>query len=512
MADTVLEIIAQGAWNGGNLVDNTIYENKGMTFKGGIPVNNNTIEERIGVRTRVVAPPDERIGVSAMQDLMRTSDIDPARVRLIIVATNIGEDRFDQGPLIRYPFKLVQNDCPDALVLDLYAGCPGFNVSVELVFMMSLAGILQPGDLSIIVGAENPHRAKAFPPEDTANIIFGDDALATVLETKALVSQTMSGDITANTKFNAGDDFARSIANELLKIKGPDEIDGIIIDNQLGKLEHRVPATAVRVQHHLVEQYYPEETAKGTFKRFRNALKFYNQHVNCFAFDIMTLDPHSDKVAKIANAYVTSGKYKSIAAVYLAPDHSVVLSLHEGKGPYELRPKWGIIDTLTRTHGCFGHYIEVAPFTVRENMFGRMDGKGVFLHATRGAKYHLDALMSPNNLTMDDIDLLIEHQANFAMIPLTLEHILNSGQTDLKNDVADVVANRMVTNIHVRGNCSVVCMQRLPYDLQRGALDPDCIQGYPVNQNLEKLKHAKTILYDSIGAGMTRSSFLEQKK
>ena len=32
------------------------------------------------------------------------------------------------------------------------------------------------------------------------------------------------------------------------------------------------------------------------------------------------------------------------------------------------------------------------------------------------------------------------------------------------------------------------------------------------NQNLEKLRHAKTVLYDSIGAGMTRSSFLERKK
>ena len=59
-ADTVLEIIAQGAWNGGRLVDNSIYENKGMTFKGGIPVNHNTIEERIGVRTRVAAAENER--------------------------------------------------------------------------------------------------------------------------------------------------------------------------------------------------------------------------------------------------------------------------------------------------------------------------------------------------------------------------------------------------------------------------------------------------------------------
>jgi 3-oxoacyl-[acyl-carrier-protein] synthase III len=511
-ADTVLEIIAQGAWNGGTLVDNSIYENKGLTFKGGIPVTHKTIEERIGVRTRVVAPPDERIGVSAMQDLMQTSDIDPARVKLVIGATNIGEDRMDSGPLIRHPFKLVQSDCPDALVLDLYAGCPGFNVSVELVFMMSLAGFLQPGDQSIIVGAENVHRAKAFPPDDTANIIFGDDALATLLETKAFVSNTGSGGITARTKFNAGDNFARSIANQLLKIKGPDKIDGIIVDNQLGKLEHRIPATAVRVQHHLVEQQYPKETAQGTFKRFRNALTFYDQHVNSFAFDIMTLDPHPDPVAKIADAYVTSGKYKSVASVYLAPDRSVVLSLHEGKARYDLRPRWGIVDTLTRSHGCFAHYIEVMPFTDFEDMYGKMNGKGVFLHATRGAKYHLDALMSPHNLAMDDIDLLIEHQANFAMIPLTLEQVLQSGQKDIKNTVADVIAHKMVTNIHVRGNCSVVCMQRLPYDLKRGALRPDKIQGYPVNQNLDKLRHAKMILYDSIGAGMTRSSFLERKK
>ena len=460
----------------------------------------------------MVAPQDERIGVLAFEDLLQTTSIDPSRIKLIIGATNIGEDKFDPGPLIRHPFKLVQSDCPDALVLDLYAGCPGFNVSVELVFVLSLAGILQPGDLSIIVGAENVHRAKVFPPDDTANIIFGDDALATVLETKAPVSNAASGGIIAKAKFNAGDDFARSIANELLKVKDPDKIDGIIVDNQLGKLEHRVPATATRVLRQLVEQLYPKETAEGTFKQFRNALKFYNQHVNCFAFDIMTLHPHPDSVAKIAAVYANSGKYRRMASVYLAPDHQVVLTLHEGKDRSVLRPKWGILDTLTQSHGCFAHYIELLPFKINAEIFGKMDGKGVFLHATRGAKYHLDALMSPNNLAMDDIDLLIEHQANFAMIPLTLAQVFKSGQTDLKNAVAEVIANKMVTNIHVRGNCSVVCMQRLPYDLARGALQPDNIQGFSVNQNLENLRYAKTILYDSIGAGMTRSSFIQRKK
>ena len=138
VADTVLEILDQGAWNGGNLVDNSIYENKGMTFKGGIPVNNKTIEERIGVRTRIVAPQNERIGVLAFKDLLQTSDLEYSRIKLIIGATNIGEDKWDPGPLVRHPFEMVQSDCPDAQVLDLYAGCPGFNASVEFVFIMSL--------------------------------------------------------------------------------------------------------------------------------------------------------------------------------------------------------------------------------------------------------------------------------------------------------------------------------------------------------------------------------------
>ena len=51
----------------------------------------------------------------------------------------------------------------------------------------------------------------------------------------------------------------------------------------------------------------------------------------------------------------------------------------------------------------------------------------------------------------------------------------------------------------------------LDYDLARGALAPDTIQGFPVNRNLERLKDARLTLYDSVGAGMTRSSFLLKK-
>ncbi|HEX9948530.1 MAG TPA: hypothetical protein VGB29_00120, partial [Thermodesulfobacteriota bacterium] len=98
--ESVLEIVAYGAWNGGRVMDNSIYADSGMTFKGGIPVNPQTIEERVGVRSRVAAPEDARIGVEALQNLLDTAAIDFSRVKIVIGATNVGEDLDDPGPLV----------------------------------------------------------------------------------------------------------------------------------------------------------------------------------------------------------------------------------------------------------------------------------------------------------------------------------------------------------------------------------------------------------------------------
>jgi len=507
--DSILEITAQGAWNEGTLVDNSIYEDKGMHFKGGIPVNNETIQQRIGVRTRVVASAADRIGVKAMQDLLETSCIDPARIKLVIGATNTGDDKYDPGPLIRYPFELISKQCPRAMVMDLYAGCPGFNVSVELAFVLSQAGVLKDGDISVIVGAENIHRANGFKPDDTSSIIFGDDALATALETKTSLKPAGRYFRSDKIKYNLKEDFISDMAGLILELTATDKIDGIIVDNQLGSLEYKIPATAARVQHRLVELMYPEEASKGIFKRFREAIEFYDQNVKSFAYDIMTDGEDTSLVDKIARAYVESGKCNTVVSVYLTPDLSIELRLHKGAGFTFKKPRTGIIDTHTSTHGCFADYIQFLPDN--GEIWGDMNGKGVFLYATRGARTHILELLSRNSLTMKDVDLLIEHQANFAMIPMTLEKVLNNGQLDVNKDVIEYIANKMVTNIHERGNCSVVCMQRLPYDLQQGALKADSVQGYPVNRSLDNLKDAHIILFDSVGAGMTRSSILQIK-
>ena len=506
--DFVLDIIAQGAWNGGTRLDNSIYENKGMLFKGGIPVNRETIEERIGVRTRMVASRDERIGVIAFQDLLDTSGIDPARIRVLIAATNIGEDKFDPGPTSLYLYDRIRQTCPRALVFDLYAGCPGFNVSVEALYMLTLAGMLEAGDLAVIVGAENIHRAEAFKPLDTSNIIFGDDALATAVEIGGYAGSSSPGRVSAEVTLAAGEDFIAAIASGLLPWAREGRLDGIIVDNQLGKIEHRIPATAARVQHALMERLFPKEAAAGSFKNFRTAFEIYEGYGAGFGYDLMSTDGVPHTVQRVASAYTASGKYRRLVAVFLKKGQPVRLSLIEGSTAARVSPAKGVIDTLTRSHGCFAGFIE-ATFD-EDGVYGRMDGKGVFLYATRGAKAHLSALLAANRLSLPDIDLLIEHQANFAMLPLALEQVLADGKTAEREKVARFLAEKMVTNIHERGNCSVVCMQRLPYDLARGALTPDTIQGFPVNRNLDRLREARTILYDSVGAGMTRSSFLRR--
>jgi 3-oxoacyl-[acyl-carrier-protein] synthase III len=270
--DFVLDIVAQGAWNGGTLVDNAMYENKGMAFKGGIPVTRETIAERIGVRTRRAAPIDARIGVIAFQDLLDTAGIDPARIRVLIAATNVGEDKYDPGPTSLYLFERIRKFCPQALVLDIYAGCPGFNVGVEALYMLALAGMLSSGDLAVIVGAENIHRARAFPPMDTANIIFGDDAVATALEIGTRAGSSAPGRVVAEAAVDAGENFVDAIATALLPWAREGRLDGIIVDNQMGRVECRVPATAARVQHALMERLFPKEAAGRGLQEFPRGL------------------------------------------------------------------------------------------------------------------------------------------------------------------------------------------------------------------------------------------------
>ena len=61
------------------------------------------------------------------------------------------------------------------------------------------------------------------------------------------------------------------------------------------------------------------------------------------------------------------------------------MTVHRGEGFHFRPPISGIVDTATSTHGCFGNYIQADIDENNGDVFGEMDGKGVFLYATRGA-------------------------------------------------------------------------------------------------------------------------------
>ncbi len=84
-----------------------------MFFKGDIPVDDQSIQSRMGVKTRVVAPEDERIGVTAMSALLEENPIDPSKIKLVIGATNVGEDKYDPGPLIRTSLRADSQRLPE---------------------------------------------------------------------------------------------------------------------------------------------------------------------------------------------------------------------------------------------------------------------------------------------------------------------------------------------------------------------------------------------------------------
>ncbi len=532
-ADAVIKIKAHAQCPGGKVVDNHAFSKLGLKFKGGVEATPPAIEQRIGVKTRYAADHGVLAGAYSFEKLLESQDFDPGRIKVVIVATNGGDAIDDPGPFSRHISKLINQHCPDAMVFDLYAGCPGFNVSAEILFAMSLSGRLNKGDMSVIVGYENLLRSDIFKNSGTAMLIFGDDALSTLLETYSNIKP--EGQIStafarpANPDDNPDDkpedksedksdsDYLTAISRTIIDLCDGSMPDGIIVDNQLGDIAIRLPAVGARLQAKAADLLYPEEAKAGVFKKFNKAIEFFDQNLKSFAFDIMSPSDSGgpgdnsgsnsgskseSPLEAVAKSYIESGKCSRIVTVFLDRDKSSEVTLYTGKGFRAIKPESGIIDSRSVTHGCFGEYIEF--FQDNNDIGATMNGKGVFLYAARSAEVNIKKLLSRNSLNITDIDLLIEHQANFALIRKTIELLVAGTGENSEN----FISRRMPVNIHYRGNCSVPVMQRLHHDLMAGTLLKDDIQGITVNGNTEELKNAKTILFDSVGAGMSRSSFL----
>jgi 3-oxoacyl-[acyl-carrier-protein] synthase-3 len=116
-------------------------------------------------------------------------------------------------------------------------------------------------------------------------------------------------------------------------------------------------------------------------------------------------------------------------------DRATCVLFGDGAGAVVLGPgdgKRGLIDTFMKSDGRLTHLLcmlgggtKIPPDVAlaEKMMFLRMEGREVFKYAVTAMGDAAEHILTRNNLTSDDIDLLIPHQANVRIINATAKRV-----------------------------------------------------------------------------------------
>lgn len=207
-------------------------------------------------------------------------------------------------------------------------------------------------------------------------------------------------------------DMAAAAAEKALKNAGitADQVDLIILAANLP--DHISPATAVQIQEKIGAE-------------------------NAFGFDIKCGGcPGLVYGITIASKFIADGSCKNVLVTASDmnsraidwDDRLTAVILGDGASAVLLQAsdKPGIIDTELHTDpsGYYGAYIPaggtVEPITEQSlkerRQYFKMDGRAIFKFATTVFPDTVRSIVAKNNMTLDDIDFVIPHQANINII------------------------------------------------------------------------------------------------
>lgn len=174
----------------------------------------------------------------------------------------------------------------------------------------------------------------------------------------------------------------------------------------------------------------PDDTFPATATRIQEGLGM----VRGAAFDIQAVCSGFIYALSIADNFIRCGQAKTVIVIgaetfsrildwedrgtcVLFGDGAgaVVLSAGEGAGTTDDR---GILSTHIYSDGRHRNalYVDGGPSTTGTAGYLRMEGKEVFRHAVVRMAEAIDAALEANNLTAEDIDWLVPHQANLRII------------------------------------------------------------------------------------------------
>jgi 3-oxoacyl-[acyl-carrier-protein] synthase-3 len=157
---------------------------------------------------------------------------------------------------------------------------------------------------------------------------------------------------------------------------------------------------------------------------------------------------------------------------------AVVLSAEEGAGTSADR---GILSTHLHSDGRHHDmlYVDGGPGTTQTTGHVRMKGKEVFRHAVVNLSNTIKEALAANDLTIDDVDWLVPHQAN--------KRILDSTASKLKLDPAKVIIT-----VDQHANTSAAS---IPLAFDAGIADG-------------RIKPGQLVLMEAMGGGFTWGSAL----
>jgi 3-oxoacyl-[acyl-carrier-protein] synthase-3 len=209
------------------------------------------------------------------------------------------------------------------------------------------------------------------------------------------------------------------------------------------------------------------------------------------AFDVSAACSGFNYALAIASQFIETGTYKNILVVgadtltkYLNwQDRGTCILFGDGAGAVVLTAdnEFGILASWLKAEGQLGHNLIMRGAGSRDpelkgehGRFMTMNGKDVFKFAVRVLEESINAVLDQAGLKVEDIDLLIPHQANVRII----DHV--SKKVGLPKE-------KVYINLHKYGNTSAASIPL--------ALDEALAEG--------KIKNGDIVVLSGFGAGLT---------
>jgi len=215
--------------------------------------------------------------------------------------------------------------------------------------------------------------------------------------------------------------------------------------------------------------------------------------VNAFAYDLQAACSSFLYGMSTAAAYIESGRYKKVlligsdkmSSIIDYTDRATCIIFGDGAGAVLFEPNtegFGFQDEFLRSDGVGREFLKIEAGgsilppneeTVKNKQhFVHQEGQTVFKYAVSGMADVAEKIMERNNLTKEDVNWLVAHQANKRIIDATAHRM---GLDDSK----------VLINIHKYGNTTSATLPLLLSDFE------------------SQLKKGDNLIFASFGGGFT---------